>query len=152
MVRVGTWIEAAFGNMRRKAAFGVVVLWLATSVPALALEQPGGAPIPSDMGCDSNSPTGLAATFACQCTAPGVCNIGDACPGDMDPSDCDDGQNATCETTIWHDWNDNGTDSPALFRPSNVTMYFRYTNSQGNADTWFVFGQPGWLPVAGNFD
>ena len=35
-----------------------------------------------------------------------------------------------------------GTDTPGLFRPSNVTFYFRHTNSQGNADSQFVFGVP----------
>lgn len=36
------------------------------------------------------------------------------------------------------DWNDNGVFTPALPRPSNMTMYFQYTNTQGNADTQFV--------------
>ena len=49
------------------------------------------------------------------------------------------------------DWNTNGSDSPAVFRPANTTFYFRYTNTQGNADAQFTFGSPTWLPVAGRF-
>lgn len=116
--------------MSRKAAFLVVMSWLATSAPAAGLEQPGGAPVPSDMGCDSGDPTGLAATFACECTTPGVCNIGDACPGDMDPSDCDDGQNAVCETTLWHEWNDN----PCV--PTNVSGLDPWTEASVTPETF----------------
>jgi hypothetical protein len=29
-------------------------------------------------------------------------------------------------------------------------MYFRYTNTQGNADNQWVGGQAAWLPVSGN--
>jgi hypothetical protein len=38
-----------------------------------------------------------------------------------------------------------------VFRPSNATMYFRYTNSQGAADMQFVpAGASGtWYPVSG---
>jgi hypothetical protein len=39
-----------------------------------------------------------------------------------------------------------------LFRPGNTTFYFRHTNTQGNADASFVFGQPEKLPVAGVFE
>ena len=49
------------------------------------------------------------------------------------------------------DWNGNAADSPALFRPSDCNLFFKYTNTQGNADRSFGFGQPDWLPVAGNF-
>ncbi len=101
--------------MKSVPALVVLAFALLLAAPATALEQPGGTPIPSDMGCDGGDPTGLAATFACICDSPGVCNIGDACPGDMNPDDCDDGQNGTCETTLWHDWNDN----PCV--PSNLS-------------------------------
>lgn len=49
------------------------------------------------------------------------------------------------------DWNDDGKFSPALYRPSNMTMYFRYTNTQGNADAEFVPMPKGaaWLPISG---
>ena len=40
-------------------------------------------------------------------------------------------------------------DTPAVFRPANSTFFFRYSNSQGNADAQFAFGQPSWLPVSG---
>lgn len=80
----------------------ITVLILAQS--ALALDQPNGVTIPSEPGCDGGMPTGLAAVFSCICEDEGVCNIGDPCP--METS-CDDGQNSTCETTMWHEFNDN---------------------------------------------
>jgi hypothetical protein len=50
------------------------------------------------------------------------------------------------------DWNRNGSDSPAVFRPGNTTFYFRYTNTQGNADEQFSWeGSSTWLPVSGAF-
>jgi hypothetical protein len=76
------------------------------STSAFALTQPNGTPIPSPSGCASGQPTGLAAVFACQCTAAGVCNIGAPCPGGS--TTCDDGKKSTCETTLWHAINDNG--------------------------------------------
>ncbi|HQP36030.1 MAG TPA: hypothetical protein PLI95_12660, partial [Polyangiaceae bacterium] len=76
------------------------------SIPAAAVTQPGDTkPIPYDMGCASGKPAGLLATFACVCDQPGVCNIGDPCSGGS--TSCDDGQNGTCESTIWHEYNDN---------------------------------------------
>jgi hypothetical protein len=44
-----------------------------------------------------------------------------------------------------------GVDTPAVFRPSNTTFFFRHTNTQGNADATLVFGESPWLPVAGAF-
>ena len=32
-----------------------------------------------------------------------------------------------------------------------LIIYFRFTNTQGNADDQFIWGQSGWLPVSGNF-
>jgi hypothetical protein len=45
-----------------------------------------------------------------------------------------------------------GVFTPAVFRPSNQTFFFRFTNTQGNADSQFVWPQPGagtWRPVSG---
>lgn len=75
------------------------------SSTALALQQPDGATIPSGPGCNGGKTTGLAAEFACVCVEPNICNQGAACPGGS-PS-CDPGTNGTCETTTWHDENDN---------------------------------------------
>ncbi|MGB5730141.1 MAG: hypothetical protein WBN24_00830, partial [Acidimicrobiia bacterium] len=52
------------------------------------------------------------------------------------------------------DWTGDGTFTPALFRPSNTTMYFRYTNTQGNADNQFIPipTHAAWLPVAGRMN
>ena len=44
-----------------------------------------------------------------------------------------------------------GIGTPGLFRPGNTTVYLRYTNTQGVADHEFVWGETGWLPVAGRF-
>ncbi len=43
--------------------------------------------------------------------------------------------------------------TPAIFRPSDLTFYFRHTLTQGNADSSFLFpgSGTGWLPVAGKF-
>jgi hypothetical protein len=49
------------------------------------------------------------------------------------------------------DWNDDGVDTVGVFRPSSTTIYLRNSNTTGNGDTAFVFGQPGWRPVAGHF-
>jgi hypothetical protein len=45
-----------------------------------------------------------------------------------------------------------GVFTPAVFRPSNQTFFFRFTNTQGNADSQFVWPQPNastWRPVSG---
>ncbi len=82
----------------------LLLLSLLVVSPALALQQPNGAQIPSMMGCDGGKPTGLAATFACVCGAPGICNIGAPCSS---MTNCPDGKNGICETTLWHNFNDN---------------------------------------------
>jgi hypothetical protein len=44
-------------------------------------------------------------------------------------------------------------ETPAVFRPSDLTFYIRHTNTQGNADrteTW-DFTSTSWYPVAGVF-
>ena len=46
-----------------------------------------------------------------------------------------------------------GYDSPALFRPSDLTWYISHYNQQGNADrtqTW-SFAQTNWIPISGHF-
>src|SRR5581483_11633048 len=68
------------------------------------LKQPSGLSIPTPPGCSGGQPTGLAATFACQCTSGSGCNIGAPCPSQ---STCDNGQHGTCESTLWHSFNDN---------------------------------------------
>jgi MYXO-CTERM domain-containing protein len=133
----------------RHALFGLVLM----SAPAFALTQPNGAAIPSPMGCAGGTPTGLAAVFACQCTTAGVCNIGAACPGGT-PS-CDNGQHGTCETTIWHNQNDNscipsnlsglnpatdGNITPDTFHPTcglTFTVASRGTAMFQNAFGWY---------------
>ena len=47
-----------------------------------------------------------------------------------------------------------GRDTPAVYRPSNRTVYFRHTLTEGNADSQFTWPGSGtsWLPVAGSFN
>ncbi len=50
------------------------------------------------------------------------------------------------------DWGTvDGRDTPAVFRPTAATFFFRHTLTQGNADAQFPFGEHAWLPVAGVF-
>jgi hypothetical protein len=116
--------------MRYLAALVASIVILGTASAAAALQQPNGSPIPSQMGCDGGNPTGLAPTFACICDTPGVCNIGAACPGNQDPNSCDNGQNATCETTVWHSWNDDSC------VPSNVSGLDPWTDGATTPETF----------------
>ncbi len=50
------------------------------------------------------------------------------------------------------DWNRDGNDSPAVYRPVDRTFDLRYTNTQGTANEQFLWGWPHWLLVAGNLD
>ena len=149
--------------MRVRALAVVVCLWCA---PAWAVTQPNGVTIPTGMGCNAGQPTGLPAVFACACTQPGVCNIGAVCPNQQT---CDNGQHGTCETTIWHSFNDNTcipsnmsglnpvTDAstmPETFRPScplTFTILTRGTARFHNVFGWYNVGnsapQPGDLHV-----
>jgi hypothetical protein len=47
------------------------------------------------------------------------------------------------------DWDNNGSETLGLYRPSNGTVYLRNTNSTGIADFAYVMGGPGHRPVAG---
>lgn len=59
---------------------------------------------------------------------------------------------------IWNlrgDWGVvDGRDTPAVYRPSDRTVYFRYTLTEGNADSQFLWpgAEASWLPVAGGFN
>jgi hypothetical protein len=127
------------------------------SAPAAALEQPNGAQVPSQMGCNAGKPTGLAAVFACACDQPGVCNIGGTCSA---PGQCPSGQNATCETTLTHVFNDNtcipsnlsGLDpwaeastTPETFQPTCALTFT--VVSRGTAKFKDAFG---WYNVTGS--
>jgi MYXO-CTERM domain-containing protein len=129
------------------------VLGLASS--AHALEQPNGAKIPSDMGCDGGKPTGLAAEFACVCDQPGQCNIGAVCPSE---GNCPM-PTGNCETTLWHSFNDNtcipsnlsgldpwqdGASTPETFTPTCPLTFTVVT--RGTAMFKDVFG---WYNVTG---
>jgi hypothetical protein len=136
-------------------AIALIGLAALRATPALALTQPNGASIPSQMGCNGGQPTGLLPVFACACTQPGVCNIGAACPAN---TTCDDGQHGTCESTMWHSPNDNtciptnhsGLDpwmdaavTPETFHPTCALTYeilSRGTARFQNAFGWYNAG------------
>jgi len=49
------------------------------------------------------------------------------------------------------DWDGDGDDTVAVFRPGNTTTYISNVNTTAwAADSW-VFGEPDWLPVAGHY-
>jgi hypothetical protein len=132
--------------------FALTCALVLASTTAHALTQPNGATIPSPPGCSSGNPNGLAAVFACACTTPGVCNIGAPCTS---PTMCDSGQHGTCETTLYHSYNDNtcipsnlsGLDpaksaslTPVTFHPScglTFTVLSRGTARFQNAFGWY---------------
>jgi hypothetical protein len=47
------------------------------------------------------------------------------------------------------DWTGTGIDTVGIYRPSTSRFYFRFSNTQGNADAELGWGEPSWLPVAG---
>lgn len=140
-------------------SFALLAATLAVSLaasPARALTQPSGVVIPTKPGCDSGMPTGLLATFACVCTTPGVCNIGAPCTS---PTSCDDGKKSTCESTMFHEWNDNtciptkssGLDpvaeastTPETFRPTCALTFTIVTRAKAQFKDTF-----GWYNVTG---
>lgn len=108
-------------------ALAVLCLLVPASAAADVLQQPNGAAIPSQMGCDGGQPTGLAAAFACACQPDtGECNIGAPCPA---PGECVI-PTGTCETTLWHDFNDN------TCIPSNVDGLDPWTDGSLDPETF----------------
>ena len=123
---------------------------------ASALTQPNNVVIPTAPGCAGSRPSGLLAAMACVCTQPGVCNIGAPCASQQS---CDDGKHGTCESTMWHAFNDNtcipsnhsGLDpvveaavTPETFRPTCALTFTVVT--RGTAQFTNVFG---WYNVTG---
>ncbi|NOY90327.1 MAG: DUF4114 domain-containing protein, partial [Deltaproteobacteria bacterium] len=144
---------------RRLALLSCFTLGLALSVSTARAQvsQPTGEVVPSLPGCDGGNPTGLLATFACACDVAGVCNIGAVCPS---TTSCDDGMNATCESRMWHVFNDNtcipsrsdGLDvradaatTPETFSPTcalTFTVLTRGTARFQNAFGWYNATDP----------
>jgi hypothetical protein len=50
------------------------------------------------------------------------------------------------------DWDCDGIDTPGMYRRSDGYVYLRNSNTQGVADVRFFFGNPGDLPLAGDFN
>jgi arylsulfatase A-like enzyme len=49
------------------------------------------------------------------------------------------------------DWNGDGKDTIGLYRPSAATFFLRNRNETGVADLTISFGNPGFLPLTGNW-
>jgi glucose/arabinose dehydrogenase len=56
------------------------------------------------------------------------------------------------DVPLMGDWDCDGVDTPAMYRPSTGFMYLRNSNSQGFADLDYFYGNPSDLPLAGDFD
>jgi hypothetical protein len=50
------------------------------------------------------------------------------------------------------DWDCDDIDTPGLYRQSDGYAYLRNSNTQGIADVSFFFGNPGDVPIAGDFN
>lgn len=135
-----------------------VILAATAGGPVFPLTQPNGTVIPAGLDCSGGEPVGIAAVFACSCIEDGICNIGDPCPSE---DNCPDGQNGTCECTLYHVFNDNtcipsqrtGIDPvdeasilPETFNPAGTTLNFKLS-SRGVALFQDAFG---WYNVTGS--
>ncbi len=156
MIDARAALAAALAHAAAVGVTLVLVLGLApATAAAVPLQQPNGAAIPSQMGCHAGQPTGLAAELACECTTPGTCNIGPACPP---PGPCVI-PTGTCETTLYHQVNDNtcipsvlegldpwqdGALTPETFTPTCPVTF--EVVSRGTARFKNIFG---WYNVTG---
>jgi hypothetical protein len=50
------------------------------------------------------------------------------------------------------DWDGDGVETPGLYRQSDGYVYLRNSNTVGIADIKFFFGNPGDVPIAGDFN
>ena len=46
----------------------------------------------------------------------------------------------------------NGTTTVGVYKPSAATLYLRNSNTTGKADVTVSYGNPGWVPVTGDWD
>jgi len=70
-------------------------------------------------------------------------------PGVVAPTDNEFFYGLSSDRLVSGDWTGDGTYTMAIFRPSDNAFYLRYTNTLGVANEVFDFGNPTWLPVAG---
>lgn len=56
------------------------------------------------------------------------------------------------DVALYGDWDGDGVDTPAMFRPSNGFVYLRNSNATGVADQEFFFGIEGDIPIVGDWN
>ncbi|HHC07230.1 MAG TPA: hypothetical protein ENK55_00730 [Actinobacteria bacterium] len=49
------------------------------------------------------------------------------------------------------DWDGDGRRTPGVFRSDEARFHLRFSTTTGPADVDFLFGESGWVPVAGRF-
>ena len=50
------------------------------------------------------------------------------------------------------DWDGDGADTVALYRPATAVFFLRNANLSGAADLTFVYGPPNMRPIAGDWN
>ena len=56
------------------------------------------------------------------------------------------------DVPLMGDWDNDGTDTPGMYRPSSGFVYVRNSNDDGVADFEFFYGIPGDIPIVGDWD
>ncbi|MEE9474027.1 MAG: hypothetical protein V3V82_08585 [Acidimicrobiia bacterium] len=56
------------------------------------------------------------------------------------------------DTPLLGDWNGDGIDTVAMFRPDSGKIYLRNSNWFAPTETEFFFGMGGDIPLAGDWD
>ncbi|MBT8200276.1 MAG: hypothetical protein KJO36_07150 [Acidimicrobiia bacterium] len=107
--------------------------------------DPGDKPFVGDFNADGKETVGLYRDTT------GFVYFTDAVtPGNVAPTNNQFFYGNPSDRLVSGDWTGDGTYTMGIFRPSDQRFYLRYTNTQGNADEQFDFGQSSWLPVAGD--
>ena len=56
------------------------------------------------------------------------------------------------DAPLMGDWDNDGVDTPGMYRPSTGFVYVRNTNDTGSGDIEFFYGIPGDIPIVGDWD
>jgi hypothetical protein len=55
------------------------------------------------------------------------------------------------DSMVTGDWQGDGSDTMGLLRPAEARFYLKFDHDSGPADIDFLFGDRGWIPIAGDF-